>query len=393
MKKLFERPINKVLIARLNEPRRFIQVLAGPRQVGKTTALRQVLQAVNIPSHSITADQPSLRDSIWLEEQWELARLRTGGDKGAVLAVDEVQKIPHWPEVVKRLWDEDSAAGTPLKVVLLGSSPLLLQSGLTESLAGRFELNRAGHWTFAECRDYFGWDLDTFIYHGGYPGAAPLIDDHERWVSYIQDSLIETTISRDILLMTRVDKPALLRRLFLLGCEYSGQVLSYQKMMGTLQDAGNTTTLAHYLNLLSAAGFLAGLEKYSGQSVRKRGSSPKLQVFNTALTSAQSSMTFREARADREYWGRLLESAVGAYLLNLAAENRIELSYWREGDKEVDFIVSAGKKLIAVEVKSSSRKGSLSGMKSFDRAFHADHKLLVGADGIPPEEFLTGMAF
>jgi len=393
VKKLFERAINKVLIARLNEPRRFIQVLAGPRQVGKTTALRQVLQAVDLPSHSISADQPSLRDSVWLEEQWELARFRARGEKGYILAVDEVQKIPHWPEVVKRLWDEDSASDTPLKVVLLGSSPLLLQSGLTESLAGRFELNRAGHWTFAECRDYFGWDLDTFIYHGGYPGAAPLIDDHERWVRYIQDSLIETTISRDILLMTRVDKPALLRRLFLLGCEYSGQVLSYQKMMGTLQDAGNTTTLAHYLDLLSGAGFLAGLEKYSAQSVRKRGSSPKLQVFNTALTSAQSSLTFREARADREYWGRLAESAVGAYLLNLAAENRIDLSYWREGDKEVDFIVSAGKKLIAVEVKSGSQKGSLSGMKSFDRAFHPDHKILVGADGIPPEEFLTGMAF
>lgn len=393
MKKLFERAINKVLVARLQEPRRFIQVLSGPRQVGKTTALRQVLQAVNMPSHSISADQPSIRDSVWLEEQWELARLRARGDKGAVLAVDEVQKIPHWSEVVKRLWDEDSAGGTPLKVVLLGSSPLLIQSGLTESLAGRFELNRAGHWTFAECRDYFGWDLDTFIYHGGYPGAAPLIKDHRRWVSYIQDSLIETTISRDILLPTRVDKPALLRRLFFLGCEYSGQVLSYQKMMGTLQDAGNTTTLAHYLNLLSGAGFLAGLEKYSGQSVRKRASSPKLQVFNTALTSAQSSMTFYEARADREYWGRLVESAVGAYLLNLAVEKRIELSYWREGDKEVDFIVNAGKKLIAIEVKSGSRKGSLSGMKSFDRAFHPDRKMLVGADGIPPEEFLTEMAF
>lgn len=390
MKKLFVRPLNQVLIARLQEPRRFIQVLSGPRQVGKTTALKQVLEALDIPYHSVSADQPSLRDSVWLEEQWERARLLARGDKGAIFAVDEIQKISHWPEVVKRLWDEDLGRDTPLKVILLGSSHLLIQSGLTESLAGRFETLRAGHWTYAECRDYFGWDVDTFIYYGGYPGAAPIIKDRERWSRYMQDSLIETTISRDILLLTRVDKPALLRRLFYLGCEYSGQVLSYQKMLGQLQDAGNTTTLAHYLMLLSGAGFLAGLEKYSGQSVRKRASSPKLNVFNTALISAQSPLTFREAMADKDYWGRLVESAIGAYLLTLAAEKKIELSYWREGDREVDFIVRAGKKLIAIEVKSGRRKGGLAGMASFDRAFHPAHKLLVGADGIPIDEFLLG---
>jgi len=393
VKKLFERPLNQVLIARLKEPRRFIQVLSGPRQVGKTTTLAQVLAALKIPTHSVSADQPSLRDSVWLEEQWERAHLLARGDEGAIFAVDEIQKIPHWPEVVKRLWDEDSNRDTPLKVILLGSSPLLIQSGLTESLAGRFEVLRAGHWSFAECRDYFGWDVETFIYYGGYPGAAPLIKNHERWSRYIQDSLIETTISRDILLMTRVDKPALLRRLFYLGCEYSGQVLSYQKMLGQLQDAGNTTTLAHYLSLLSGAGFLAGLDKYSDQAVRKRASSPKLLVFNTALISAQYPLTFREARADKEYWGRLVESAIGAYLLNLAADKKIELSYWREGDRQVDFIIRTGKKLVALEVKSGRRKGNLSGMASFDRAFHPDHKLLVGADGIPLDEFLLGVPF
>jgi uncharacterized protein len=385
---LYERQVNQVLLARLLEPRRFIQVLFGPRQVGKTTALKQVLEKLRLPSHSVSADLPSLKSAIWLEEQWEQARLLARGEESAVFAVDEIQKVPHWPEVVKKMWDHDSLKGTPLKVVLLGSSPLLIQSGLSESLAGRFETLRAGHWTYAECHEYFGWDVDTFIYFGGYPGAAPLIKDHQRWLRYIQDSLIETTISRDILLMTRVDKPALLRRLFLLGCEYSGQVLSYQKMLGQLQDAGNTTTLAHYLELLSGAGFLAGLGKYSGHSVRKRASSPKFQVFTTALITAQSPFSFKEARANPEYWGRLVESAVGAYLMNLAAQKKLELSYWREGDREVDFVVKTARTLSAIEIKSTRRKGSLAGMASFDQAFHPDHKLLAGGDGIPIGEFL-----
>lgn len=388
MNRLYERKINQVLLTRLLEPRRFIQVLFGPRQVGKTTALKQVLAKLDFPSYSVSADQPSLRSAIWLEEQWERARLLAKREEGAVFAVDEIQKVPRWPDVVKKMWDEDSLNGISLKVVILGSSPLLIQSGLNESLAGRFETLRAGHWTFSECHEFFGWDIDTFIFFGGYPGAAPLIKDHHRWLSYIQDSLIETTISRDILLMTRVDKPALLRRLFLLGCDCSGQVLSYQKMLGQLQDAGNTTTLAHYLDLLSGAGFLAGLRKYCGHSVRKRASSPKFQVYTTALKSAQSSLSFKEARANPNHWGRLVESAVGAYLLNLAAEGRFELYYWREGDREVDFIVKAGGKLIAIEIKSSMRKGSLPGMESFDKAFHPDHKLLAGADGIPIDEFL-----
>ncbi|MDQ7823848.1 MAG: ATP-binding protein [Candidatus Eremiobacteraeota bacterium] len=393
MKRLFTRQINEILITRLKESRQFIQVLFGPRQVGKTTALMQVLESIAMPSHSVSADQPSLRNALWLEEQWEVARLLARREKEAVLAVDEIQKVPLWPEVVKRLWDEDSRAGTPLKVVLLGSSPLLIQSGLTESLAGRFEAIRAGHWTFSECHEFFGWDLDTFIYFGGYPGAAHLIRDRERWSRYIQDSLIETTLSRDILLMTRVDKPALLRRLFFLGCEYSGQVLSYQKMLGQLHDAGNTTTLAHYLELLSGAGFLAGIGKYSGESVRRRASSPKLLVYDTALITAQSPLTFKEARADRKYWGRLVESAAGAYLLNLAADRKLNLFYWREGDREVDFVLQKGKKLIAMEVKSGAWKGSLSGMASFDKAFHPDRRLLAGADGIPLDELLRWEPF
>jgi hypothetical protein len=264
----------------------------------------------------------------------------------------------------------------------------LLQRGLTESLAGRFELIRVPHWSFGEMRDAFGWSLEQFFYFGGYPGAAPLIGDRDRWARYILDSLVETTISRDILLLARVDKPALLRRLFQLGCDYSGQVLSYQKMLGQLQDAGNTTTLAHYLELLSGAGMLTGLQKFSGRRVRQRGSSPKLIVLNTALMTAAAPREFDEARHDREFWGRLAESAVGAHLLNTSAGSTFEVFYWRERNREVDFVVRAGRRMVAIEVKSGRKRNAFSGMDEFAKAFHPHRVLLIGGEGIPLEEFL-----
>jgi hypothetical protein len=290
---------------------------------------------------------------------------------------------------VKRLWDEDTRAKRLLKVVLLGSAPLLIQRGLTESLAGRFEVLRLPHWSYAEMREAFGFGLDQYLYYGGYPGAAPLAGEPARWKRYIVDALIETTISRDVLLLTRVDKPALLRRLFELGCRYSGQVLSYTKMLGQLHDAGNTTTLAHYLELLAGAGMLTGLPKFAGAAVRSRGSSPKLQVFNTALLTAQSGLTPAEARADREFWGRLTESAVGAHLANAAACGVCELFYWREGNREVDFVVRGGRVVVAIEVKSGRAPVALPGLAAFKEAFKPKRTLLVGGDGIPVDEFLS----
>jgi len=388
---VYKRPIFQTLLKRIREPRRFIQVLAGPRQVGKTILARQVIDEVAIPSHYASADEPTLRDRNWIEEQWGLARLKITSDKRtkeALLVLDEVQKVTAWSEVVKRLWDEDTAARRRLKVVLLGSSPLLIQKGLTESLAGRFEIIPATHWSYAEIRDAFGWSHNQFIYFGGYPGAAELIEDEERWRRYIIDSLIETTISRDIMLLTRVDKPALLRRLFQLACDYSGQVISYQKMLGQLQDAGNTTTLAHYLELLSGAGMVMGLPKYSGGRARQRGSSPKLQVMNTALMTAPSSIPFEQAREDRDFWGRLVESAVGAHLVNALRGTNAEVFYWRERNREVDFVVKSGRVTVAFEVKSGSTKQVFPGMDALGKEFKISRKLLVGGGGIPVEEFL-----
>jgi predicted AAA+ superfamily ATPase len=387
---MYKRALGEILAGRLGEPRRFIQVLSGPRQVGKTTAVRQVLDSVNIPSHYASADDPVRHGRTWIEQQWEIARLRAKTQEntaGAILVLDEIHKIPHWSDLVKLFWDEDSARGIPLHVVLLGSAPLLMQHGLTESLAGRVELIPATHWSYDEMRTAFGWNLEQYIYYGGYPGAASLITDNERWQRYILDSLVETTIARDILLMTRVDKPALLRRLFQLGCDYSGQILSYQKMIGQLQDAGNTTTLAHYLDLLAGAGMMGAIAKFAGEKVRQRGSSPKLQVQNTALLSVHSGFSFEAAEQERDFWGRLVESAVGAHILNSIVGTNIEVFYWREGNLEVDFVLRAGRIVTAIEVKSGRQRQNLPGMAAFAKAFQPRHQWLVGGQGIPLAEF------
>jgi predicted AAA+ superfamily ATPase len=387
---MYKRPLYETVLKRLSEKRRFMQVLAGPRQTGKTTLSQQVIDGLSIPAYYATADEPAVKGPSWLEQQWEAGRAGTRREKErqpAVLVLDEIQKISGWSETVKRLWDEDSHSRLPLQVIILGSSQLLLQQGLTESLAGRFEVIHVPHWSFGEIREAFSWDIDQYIYYGGYPGAAGLITEPERWRSYVMDSLIETTVSRDILHMARVDKPALLRRLFELACSYSGQVLSYQKMLGQLQDAGNTTTLAHYLDLLGGAGLVTGLQKYAGERLRQRGSSPKLQVLNTSLITAQSHYTYKQAQQDHEHWGRLVDSAVGATLAN-GLLRRSELFYWAGNNRELDFVLRRGKKLVAIEVKSGRKKQGLPGIEAFSKEFPVTKKLLVGTGGIRIEDFL-----
>lgn len=364
-------------------------MVAGARQVGKTTAADQAVERSGLPHRYATADEPTLRDRWWLAQQWEAARpLAASSPDGAVLVLDEVQKVEGWSETVKRLWDEDTRSGLPLKAVLLGSAPLLVRRGTSESLAGRFEVLHLPHWNYAEMREAFGISLDEYLYYGGYPGAAPLLRRPSRWASYLRESIMEPVVSRDVLLLTRVDKPALLRQLLALACVSSGSIVSYTKMLGRLQDAGNTTTLAHYLDLLEGAGVVAGLRKYTGNALRRRGSSPKLQVLNPALLTAAARIPFARARADRAHWGRVVESAVGAHLLAAAASGEIEVFYWRERNREVDFVVRSGDSLAAIEVKSGRAPRRLPGLEAFVRAFGPARPLLVGGDGIPLETFL-----
>ncbi len=386
---MFVRSQIQVVEKRINESRKFIQVIVGPRQVGKTTLVSQMLEKVSMPYTFESADGAPSTNSIWIVQLWEAARLimSSTGVQEYLLVIDEIQKIDNWSEIVKQQWDKDTRDGVNIKVIILGSSRLLIQKGLTESLAGRFEVIHMPHWSYAEMSEAFGWNLSQYIYFGGYPGSAPLIEDEIRWGNYINDSLIETSISKDILMLTRVDKPALLKRLFEVGSLYSGQILSYSKLVGELQDAGNTTTLSHYLGLLSDSGLLAGIEKYAGNVIRQRSSSPKFQVFNNALLSAQSHERFDEIRINPKQWGRLVESAVGAHLINYSVTERFQLYYWREGNNEVDFVLEHRGKIVAIEVRSGS-KAINRGMDLFAQKYNSAKVLMVGTGGIPLDLFL-----
>lgn len=383
----FERKHLKLLEKRIREQRRFIQVIFGPRQVGKTTLVSQLTEKTKTPFLFVSADD--VLNSSWIDQQWEIARLQLNQSKAKnfLLVIDEIQKIENWSETIKKLWDADTRQKTNIKVILLGSSRLLLQQGLTESLAGRFETMYVGHWTFTEMETAFGLTAQQFAWFGGYPGAAGLIKNEVRWKSYIKDALIETSISKDILMLTRVDKPALLRRLFELGCLYSGQILSYTKILGQLLDAGNTTTLSHYLELLDTAGLLGGVEKFANDQIRQRASSPKFQVHNTALISSQNKNTFKQITANPTEWGRIVESAVGAHLINASLVEDFNLSYWRNGNSEMDFVMEKNGKIIGLEVKGGA-SFKLSGLDAFKKQCDPQKVLLVGKNGLPWEEFL-----
>jgi len=415
----YTRPEEAKLKQRLSEPVRYINILAGPRQVGKTTIIRDLIPPVSLQGYYISVDEdaemsisstnntsstispPQNKDADWLRFHWREACHRavkwaeiclrentSAQNQPYIFAIDEIQKIEQWSEIVKGLWDEDRANDHNMHVVLLGSAPLLMQKGLSESLAGRYELMTVTHWGFTEMQQAFDFSLEEFVYFGGYPGSATLIHEESRWRSYVRESLIQPNIEKDILQMERITKPALLKQLFELGCHYSGQELSLNKMKGELNDAGNEMTLADYLQKLTQAKLLAGLYKYSGKEVRKRKSPPKLIVFNTALMSAIQDYTFAEAQADRSYWGRLVESSVGAHLLN-TCDNDTNVHYWRDGPDEVDFVLTRGRKLTAIEVKSSANPGRVRGLEVFSQRNLAAKTILVGSGGISLAEFMS----
>ena len=401
----FQRSQVDSLLSRLRERPRHIIALFGPRQTGKTRLVRQALHRTDrfplyhtldeldaadpsLPGVEPTLPLPREPDAEWLARTWQHAREEADRrPNGVVLALDEIQAVPQWSSTVKALWDADRARARNMHVIVLGSAPLLIQTGLTESLAGRFEPISVTHWSFQEMADAFNFDLAEYIYFGGYPGGAHLIRQEERWRDYVLNALVVPNLEKDILAMTRVDKPALLKQLFELGTDYTGQILSYSKMLGQLQEAGNATTLVRYLDLLSKAGLLAGLPRYSASSLQIRASTPKLNVLNTALATANSPYTFAEAQADRTFWGRLVESTVGAHILNTAASS-VRAYYWRQNQLEVDFVLRRGPRLIAIEVKSG-RQRRLTGMDAFSRKYKPHRAMLVGDGGTPVADFLT----
>ncbi len=385
----YQRPLVAKLVQRMNEPRNHIQMLMGPRQTGKSTALQQALEHVDIPAHVASASiDAASRD--WLRAQWSLARrLISESNPSALLVIDEIQIVDQWSSVVKELWDEDAWNGVDLRVVLSGSSSLLLQKGLKEGLTGRFEVIRSTHWNYSECAKAFGYTLDEFLFFGGYPGGAKLHNDKARWLDYMNDAVIDPSISKDVIALEEVRKPALMERLFRLGASYSSQELSYRKIMGQLDDAGNTTTLAHYLALLDDAGLLCGLTKFDPKLTRERSSSPRFMVYDTSLMVATYGMYRDFLLTDPERKGRLVESAVGAYLLARSKVDHFDVHWWREGASEVDFVISQGDETVAIEVKSGRVK-SLKGMADFINRFPRSRSLIIGSNDCSVESFLRG---
>ncbi len=387
---MYKRSEYQVIKSRLEEQRRFIQVVMGARQIGKSTVVKQVLNDLDIPYQFFSADNVPATNSTWISNCWAAVRsLKRSKDLDSIiLVIDEIQKIGNWSEVVKKEWDDDTFHDCNIKVLLLGSSRVLLERGLSESLAGRFEEIRMSHWSYLEMKECFGFTLDQYLFYGGYPGAASLINDSDRFQQYIQSSIIEATINKDILMDTPISKPALLRQTFELGSAYSGELLSLNKMLGSLQDAGNTATLAGYVNLLDESGLLCGLQKFSIDMARRKASIPKFQVYNNALKMVYSTLTLEQAILDRREWGHIFESGIGAYLVSQAFTHRFEVFYWRERNDEVDFILRKKSSVVAIEVKSNAVKRT-DGLDKFNQLFNPKTSFIVGDGGIAAEDFLS----
>ena len=387
---MYKRSEYHIITERLKEERKFIQVVMGARQIGKSTVVKQVLKDIDLPYQFFSADNIPATKQSWISDCWDAVRSikKSNNYESMILVIDEIQKISNWSEAVKKEWDADTFNDRDIKVLLLGSSRVMLEKGLSESLAGRFEEIRMSHWSFLEMKECFDFSLEQYIYYGGYPGAASLINDNDRFSQYIQSAIIDATINKDILMDTPINKPALLRQTFELGASYSGELLSLNKMLGSLQDAGNTVTLAGYINLLNESGLLCGLQKFSIDNARRKASIPKLQVYNNALKMVYNSLSFEQSLLDRKHWGRIFESGIGAYLVSQAFTHRFEVYYWRERNDEVDFILRKNNSLIAIEVKSNAEKNT-SGLDRFRQNFNPDKAFIVGEGGITPEEFLS----
>lgn len=386
---MYQREQYNTLYERIAESRRFIQVVAGPRQVGKSTLVKQVISTLTIPCTMESADAVGETNGEWISSVWEGVRQQMlfRDEKEHLLVIDEIHKINNWSEIVKREWDSDTFADRNIKVVILGSSRLLLKKGLTESLMGRFELIRMPHWNYQEMHEAFGWDINQYIYFGGYPGGATLVGNERRWRGYVTDAIIAPSIEKDVILTSTIYKPALMRNLFELGCTYSGEELSLNKVLGQLQDAGNVTTLSNYLTILNECHLLGGLQKYARDKARKYNSVPKFQVYNSALLSALNGKSYEQAFTDSKQWGRWVETAVGAYLINNADLVGYKLFYWREAANEVDYILERQEETIAIEIKSGHRTTN-KGLPLFRERFNPRHAIIVGSGGVPVEEFL-----
>lgn len=387
---MYQRRHLNILKSRMAEPRRRMQIVMGPRQVGKSTLVGQFTEGISVPFDFFAADGVNRFDSSWIPNKWQQVRMRMDihSEQEHILIIDEVQKIRGWSEQVKKEWDEDSRSHRNLKVILLGSPRLLSQKGLEESLEGRFETIKMGYWDWQEMHEAFGFSMDEYVYFGGFPGLAPDIQDEDRWRNLMEDSIISPILTRDILEIEEIRNPALLRQVFELACIESAKELSLTKMQGTM-NSGTVPTIKNYLDILNKSMIVQPLQNYSPSRVKEKQSVPKMQVFNNAFRNRFGTFSFDEARVDPAEWGRLVESAVGAHLANRAMTDDYELFYWRnERRQECDYVLRKGQALVAIEVKSGSVDKTV-GFEKFKERF-ADKvtaAFIVGPHALPLDDF------
>jgi predicted AAA+ superfamily ATPase len=364
MKKFVKLPMYATIDKRLKQDHNLIQVILGPRQVGKTTTVNHYLEK-EFKGKSLfkSADAQLSVGFNWITDIWQEAR----DHNYDLLVIDEIQKLENWSEIVKKLWDEDRRAGLKLKYILLGSSSLDIQKGLSESLTGRFQLIAAYHWNFSESEELTGMSFEEYLKFGGYPQSYAFTKDLDEFNSYVKRSILSTVIEKDILNNHTVKSPALFKQAFEIIMGYPAQEISYTKLLGQLQDKGNTDLVKHYISLYEGAFLIKSIFKYSGKEVKRRTSSPKLIPLCPSFyfLSILSDYTSDER-------GRVFEAIVASALNRL----NYKMYYWREGNLEVDFVLKKGRRLIGIEVKSGRRKNT-KGLEAFSKKFPEAETIFV----------------
>ena len=387
---MYKRAQLSVLESRMAESRRTIHVVMGPRQVGKSTMIDQFVEHTSDPYSLFSADGVGKTNTDWISEKWYEVRTKMMlyGENEHILIIDEIQKIAGWSETVKKEWDQDTRDKRNLKVILLGSSRLLIQKGLEESLEGRYETLKMGYWEWEEMREAFGFTMEQFIYFGGFPGLAPYINDEDRWRKMMEDSIISPILNRDILDIEEIRNPSLLRQVFEIGSMYSSQEISLNKMQGVV-NSGTVPTISSYLRILDETMLVKPLYKYDNSTIKTRNSVPKMQAYNNAFRNSYCQHTFEEAVMNKVEWGRQVESAVGAYLAGRSVFDGFQLLFWRDEKKnECDYVLKKGESLIAIEVKSG-HADNIEGYLAFKNRFGRNivNSFIVGPEGLPLEDF------
>ncbi len=365
MEKLINLPFTTKLNESLINSPGFLQVIIGPRQIGKTTTVLKYLNESHPNKfHFYSADEVFNASATWLLEIWSKAR-----SEQKILVIDEIQKCENWSAIIKKFWDEDKRNKITFPCILLGSSSLEIQKGLTESLTGRFQLHKAFHWNHEESKNGYGLTFSDYLKIGGYPGSYSF-KNRTDWAKYVKQSIIQTVIEKDILQYHNVKSPALFRQAFEIIMSYPAQEISYTKLLGQLQDKGNTELIKYYLSLYEGAFLVKILEKYSAKKIITKSSTPKILPLAPCLYYLEILEDYKS-----EELGRVFELIVGAQLVR-ADES---LYYWREGNDEVDFVLKKGRSLYAIEVKSG-RKKSAKGLQKFKSKFPEAKLVIITCD-------------